>query len=200
MRYHTIAAYACLIIIGLFGADGSDIPPSLVNLDFAAYQNMSRNTLAQKLEEMDESRINMEIAVTLELRKKDEPKQAKLAAIVIAGCFRFERVSPELAQMIDFNDDGYNGTATAVPLWDRYPAAQALLRIGNIAVPSLLSNLATSNDHLVRELSARSLWAILHAGPAKVALQEEIQRQADAKNDAAVARLMAAMPLLDPPQ
>ena len=44
--------------------------------------------------------------------------------------------------------------------WDRFPATQALVKIGNPAIPAVIRNLAESDDATFRRLSLSALYHI----------------------------------------
>jgi len=145
----------------------------------------------------------MESEVVFTLRLSDS-KQAKIAAVAIAGYFRLEAVIPDLVANIDFYDDQAhppNVANTYTSMYTSYPAVDALWRIGgDRVVTALVAKLEETDDMQVRKLAGLDLMGILGSDVAKFVVQKEIDHQAEAKNSTVIVRLKAALPFLDEPK
>jgi hypothetical protein len=199
MKLRTVSLIAVIALTSaMISQAGDTIPPSEY-MDFDSYAAMSRANLENAMEALEIAHIALQNQIIAILRS-NAPNQEKVAAIHVAGIYRLERVASDLVNIIKLQDERYEGDqAHQLSTWSHYPAVGALAMIGNPAVPLLLNKLATSEDIETRRLSAIVLLDIMDSGPAKVTVQDEIQRRADAKNYAAIARLRAALPLFDPP-
>ncbi|OGP79421.1 MAG: hypothetical protein A2V86_01765 [Deltaproteobacteria bacterium RBG_16_49_23] len=78
----------------------------------------------------------------------------KAATIYLMGRHRLSEGIEELIRRIDF-DAGENLLLSALPLWDRYPAMEALINIGQPAVSAAIELLATDMNDLRRDLAVK---------------------------------------------
>jgi hypothetical protein len=78
----------------------------------------------------------------------------KAAGIYLMGRHRLSDGVEELIRRIDF-DAGENLLFGALPLWDRYPAMEALIHIGQPAVPAAVELLAADMNDLRRDLAVK---------------------------------------------
>jgi HEAT repeat protein len=77
--------------------------------------------------------------------------------------------------------------------WDRYPAVEALIEIGNPSIRAMLAKLEATDDEHVRNLSARVIYHVEGPELSKIVVQLAIAQQNDPKKKK---RLEAALPLL----
>jgi hypothetical protein len=194
-----LTAIFALILISL-GAS-SDTSRRELDIDFNIIGKMSNVDLFAAITKVVQSRNDLENNVVATLASGGS-KDSKLAAMLVARFYRLEGTVRELVANIDFVNDRYfqkNALGTTSAMWGLYPACDAIDSIGIPAVPALLDRLANTDDQNVRERIARCLDFILGDDSAKFFLQQEIQRQIDAKNNTAVIRLISAFPLIHPP-
>ncbi len=191
---------AIIVLLGLaagcLAMSNPIVSPSRDGVDFDHFADMSRAELVSNLNNLGTDRTRLETELIAHLRGAP-PKQTKIAIVYLMGMYRMEGAVRDLATMIDFHDDEA-GISKHLPLWDEWPAAQALARIGGRAAPEMVHNLATSDTPKVRELSAVVLRVVMGAGPAKEAVSEAIAAERGEKNNIAAARLEASIPLLNP--
>lgn len=145
--------------------------------------------LMKKLDTLDE-RSRMEI-----LSQVDEQRQELLlillkyldtsysvniqaAAIYLMGRYRLSEGIEELIQRIDF-DAGENLLLSALPLWDRYPAMEALINIGQPAVPAAVELLAKDMNDLRRDLAVKVIRYVGDAGIAGFILTRALATETD---------------------
>jgi hypothetical protein len=201
MRRNTLLSYFAVGICGLLMTVAANNEPPRLKVDFDSFATMNRADLSASLQQVRSVWYDLQDKTISELRGNSS-KQVRLAAIMIAGDYRFDYAVPYLVPIIDFRDEDAipkNSLGGASP-WTEYPVAQALWRIGSPSVRYLLDSLVTSDDPLARRLCSTTLGGILGADVAKFTLQREIERQTTAMNKAAVLRLKTALHFLDEPK
>jgi hypothetical protein len=77
----------------------------------------------------------------------------KFAAAYLLGIYRMEQSVRELSKFITLEYISISPESREF-LWDRYPIAEALTRIGKPSVSEMLKNIQTSEDEKVREIYA----------------------------------------------
>ena len=80
------------------------------------------------------------------------------------------------------------------PRWGGSPIVEALIRIGNPAVPEMIKNIETSKDKKVRDLSASVIKYVMGQDIAKIVLEKAIKD----KSDAVKANFKAAIKSIQP--
>ena len=112
----------------------------------------------------------------------------------LLGLYRFEQAAGNLARVIDLeNKDADRHENRREPRWDRYPAVEALIRIGKPSVREVLRRLETSDDPHVRALSARVIFYVEGPEVSKLVIQTAIKAQSDPVKKQ---RLESALPLV----
>ena len=85
----------------------------------------------------------------------------KSYAAYFLGEYRFPQAVNLLAKNISWEDKIRSNTERGSEwFWDRFPATQALVKIGNPAIPAVIRNLAESDDATFRRLSLSALYHI----------------------------------------
>ncbi len=98
---------------------------------------------------------------TLLIALDSESKDARFYAAYLLGEYRFPRAADGLAQRITL-EDKIRSTAQRSHewFWDRYPAMEALVKIGTPSIPALIRNLEQSDDVTIRDLSLKVLYRV----------------------------------------
>ncbi|MGO9272174.1 MAG: HEAT repeat domain-containing protein [Terriglobia bacterium] len=119
--------------------------------------------MMSKLDKMDErsrmnllSQVNRErsemLGVLLKYLGPDSSSSVQAAAIYLIGRNRLSDGVPELVRRIDF-DTGVQPKKAAEPLWERYPAMEALITIGSPSIRPSVELLATDPSEVRRNLA-----------------------------------------------
>jgi HEAT repeat protein len=118
----------------------------------------------------------------IQLLKNSRSKDVKFAAAFLIGLYRMERSVYSLSRYITLESESeyeYTDSSNKLPLWDRYPIVQALIRIGKPAVPEMIRNIQTSDDEKVRQLSARVIRYVEGPEFGRIVIEKAIERQTD---------------------
>lgn len=116
--------------------------------------------------------------------EKDPDRKIRIAFLL--GRYRAREAVPDLSACITLESKRTHEEITEVPLWGRYPVAEALARIGCPAIPEMIANIESSQSEEVRELST---WVVTEVyGPrlGRKALEFAIERQNDPRKRANV--------------
>jgi hypothetical protein len=199
MKFKRLLAMVTFIsLFGILNGRGAALSTAPEpRFDFKLLNGLSRDQLLTALDGIADSRNQEETEVLIELRRPSDGIHPKLAAIYISGLYRMEKAAPDLATMIDQRQDKQRNEDDGLTIWGGYPAADALVMIGNRAVPSLLHNLAVSDNQEVRRLSAGALTSILGANPAKATVRDAMTAPAYGTDGAMRNRLAAALNLVE---
>ncbi len=96
----------------------------------------------------------------------------------LLGLYRYPEAVESLGQMVSLEDKATEGKQKE-RRWDRYPAFEALIRIGKPSIPAMLRNIEGSEDETIRELSARVIFYVEGADIAPIVLEKAISKQTD---------------------
>ena len=84
--------------------------------------------------------------------------EVRCCAAYLLGEYRFPRAAVSLSQAITLEAQiRANGREW---FWNRYPAVEALMKIGSPAIPAMIQNLEESDDATVRDLSLKVIYSI----------------------------------------
>jgi len=150
--------------------------------------------LMSKLDKMDErsqmsllSQVDRERSETLGLLLKylgpHSSINVQAAAIYLIGRNRLSDGVPELVRRIDF-DTGAEPKKTAEPLWERYPAMEALITIGSPSVRPSVELLATDPNEVRRNLAVKVIRYVEGPEVAKFILERAIAAESEPKRRA----------------
>jgi hypothetical protein len=119
-------------------------------------------------------------------------KHVQAAAIYLIGRQRLAEGVGELIRRIDF-DVGEPETHYALPLWERYPAMEALITIGKPSVKPALELLATDANDLRRALAVKVVRYIEGADVSLFILQKAHDSEQAAQRKEMLADALARM-------
>ncbi|HVM61681.1 MAG TPA: HEAT repeat domain-containing protein [Verrucomicrobiae bacterium] len=161
------------------GISAAEQIKALENLDDQAFQALAVGVYKSL----------QEIQGTLLSQLESSDKEARCRAAYLLGEYRLPGATAKLSQAITLeanprlNDRQW--------FWDRYPAAEALARIGSPSIPAMTRNLEESDDKLARDLSLKVLCSVEgDKEVVKLRLQRALDAQKDAKKQA---RLQSAL-------
>lgn len=119
--------------------------------------------------QVDEQRNEL-LGVLLKHLGTSESKNVQTAAIYLIGRHRLSDGVAQLIHCIDF-DTGGQPQFSALPLWERYPAMEALIAIGWPSIPAAIELLAMDTDDVRRDLAVKVIRYITDGEIAKFILE-----------------------------
>lgn len=129
------------------------------------------------LSQVDEQRQEL-LLILLKYLDTSYSVNVQAAAIYLMGRHRLSEGIEELIRRIDF-DAGENLLLSALPLWDRYPAMEALINIGQPAVPAAVELLAKDMNDLRRDLAVKVIRYVEDAEIARFILARAQSNEPD---------------------
>ncbi len=191
MSTHVIGYMVILAGLLLLSAYGGEVMESKPSPEVRSIAQMQKLSLEQRLQLLDglcKDRAAVQRAL-LDQLATSKVEQDKFAVVYLLGMYRMEGAVPQLATLILLKDNQQE-IRDRESLWDVYPVVEALIRIGNPAVPKMVENIENSGDANVRELSARVISYVDGPQVGGYLLQLAMQKQADAEKKA---RLQSAV-------
>jgi hypothetical protein len=147
------------------------------------------------LSRVDEKRKEL-VTLLVNYLDTSPSRNVQAAAIYVMGRHRLAEAVPTLIRWIDF--DAGEPAKSAEPLWDRYPAMEALIAIGRPSVLAALELLASDSHELRRTLAVKVIRYVEDAATALFILERARNSEADSarkgKLDDAIARLRSLPP------
>lgn len=137
------------------------------------------------LSKVDEQRNELLIVLIKQLDTSPS-KNVQAAAIYLIGRHRLAEGVSELIRRIDFDASG-QAVKGAEPLWEQYPAMEALITIGKPAVPAALNLLATEANDLRRTLAVKVIRYVEGAEVARFILDRAYTTENDSARKANLA-------------
>jgi len=107
------------------------------------------------LSQVDEQRSEM-LSVLVKHLDTSTSKNVQAAAIYLIGRYRLSDGVNELIRRLDF-DSGVRPARGPEPLYEQYPAVEALITIGQPSIPPMMQLLATDRNDLRRRLAVKVL-------------------------------------------
>lgn len=138
---------------------------------------LDERTRMRLLSKVDEQR-NTLLSVLVKHLDVSPSKNVQAAAIYLIGRHRLAEGIGELIRRIDFDASGQVIKGTE-PLWEQYPAMEALINIGKPSVVACLQLLATETGDLRRTLAVKVIRYVEGADVARFILE----RAYSAEND-----------------
>ncbi|GEM_PF-5186832 len=137
---------------------------------------MSDAELEVILRDFDKSLSETEYESILQFERAKVAKndKATYSSAYILGTLRSWRAAERLARSVELENKSSSPTHR-LPRWDRYPVAEALIRIGVPAIPHMIRNIKKSPDAKIRQASARVIRFAENKDVAVFRLQHEIK-------------------------
>ena len=134
------------------------------------------------LSQVDEQRNEL-LGILLRHLGTSPSRNVQAAAIYLIGRHRLIDGISDLIQHIDL-DPGAQQKIGPLPLWERYPAMEALITIGKPSVPAAVKLLATDPNDLRRSLAVKVVRYVEGADVAEFILQRAQATEQDATRKA----------------
>jgi HEAT repeat protein len=139
--------------------------------------SLDDNARMRLLSSVDSQRSEL-LGVLLRHLGTSQSKNVQAAAIYLIGRHHLVDGVPELIKWIDFAPGGPR-IPEPEPLWEKYPAMEALINIGRPSVAPAIELLATDSNDLRRSLAVKVLRYVETPDVAKFILQKSQDSAAD---------------------
>jgi len=113
--------------------------------------------------------------------EQDIPKKARICYAL--GEYRAREAVADLSRNIDLTVEVKKEAGKRMPRWGKYPAWEALIKIGFPAIDEMIRNIEASENEKITELSTRVISGIT----GKVLAETIVQKRADEQTDPAKA-------------
>ena len=123
----------------------------------------------------ERSKIEQTLITLLSSQKETD---AAFAAAYLLGIYRMERSVPALAQAIALQDKR-NRITDGEPLWEKYPAVEALIRIGKPSITSMLDLIQTKDDAKIRDLATMVIFHVEGHDVSEFIINNYIEKQTE---------------------
>jgi len=130
------------------------------------------------ISEVDQQRSELLGALLKQLGTSPSPN-VKAAAIYMIGRHRLVEGVRDLLARIDFEPPRPPGRAGAEPLWEKYPAMEALITIGRPSIAPVIDMLASDENPLRRDLGVKVIRYAEDAGVARFLLDRSLASERD---------------------
>lgn len=140
------------------------------------------------LSQVEVQRAELRSRLELHAEKGSTPF-VRAAAMYLMGRHRLDECVPYLLRHIEF-DAPHEVPSHREPLWERYPAIEALVHIGKPSVLSTVDMLAEEEDDLRRNLAVRVLRGIEGTDFARQILERRMAEEDDLGRKAKLADAM----------
>jgi len=158
-------------------AIGQELTDMMKQLD-----TLDERSRMRLLSQVDEQRREM-LAVLVKHLDTSRSQNVKAAAIYLIGRYRLSDGVNELIKRLDF-DSGARPARGPEPLWEQYPAVEALITIGQPSVPAVKELLATDPNDLRRSLAVKVLRYVEGPDVADFILRNAQANETDAARNA----------------
>jgi len=183
MRYWILVAGAALLFslavkfeIAAVKGETQMIDQQTVDL-MKRLDTLDERTRMKLLSQVDEQRTEL-LGVLLKHLGTSSSPSVQAAAIYLIGRHRLADGVTELVRRIDF-DAGGQPQRGPEPLWERYPAMEALITIGKPSVQPTMELLATNSNDLRRNLAVKVIRYVEGAEVAQFILQKTAANERD---------------------
>jgi HEAT repeat protein len=140
------------------------------------------------LNQLSKDRSNLQTKLLSQLDESN-PKEVTFGIAYLLGVYRMDQAVRHLSKYIALKNE-QSDLVKRLPLYGEYPIVEALIRIGNPAIPAMIENIESSDDENVRKLSARVIRYIDGTEIANFRLAKRMENESDPIKKA---RLIAAM-------
>jgi hypothetical protein len=128
---------------------------------------------AETLDEFERATIEAQenrrqfIRSLIRMLRRNPDKERMIRISYLLGEYRATEAMWDLAKCITLEAE-VSDEDKEPPRWGKYPAQEALIKCGVRSVPYMVSNLESSGDEKVRELSAMVVWQVIGGGLPRV--------------------------------
>ena len=151
----------CLTIILFIGAiklkcEEDIMYPEQIKEVLSKLDSLDEYSQMKLLSNIDAQRTNI-LGILLTELGTTTSKKVQTGCIYLIGALRFSDGVNELINRIDFDVGERNHEIHREPLWERYPAMEALIKIGKPSVQPILNLLSQEKDELRIDLAIKVL-------------------------------------------
>ena len=165
---------------------------------------------AQTLEEFEQATIKIQekrselITFLIRMLRKETEKEKKIRICYLLGQYKATEAIRDLSKNITL--EAQVSDAARLPIWGKYPAQEALIKCGFRSIRYMISNIETSDDKQIQNLSVKVIWLVIGEGLsnysdgkeyARMIIQKRINQESDPVKKA---RLEAALVYLANPK
>lgn len=130
------------------------------------------------LSRVDEQRHEILGALLRQLGTRSS-KKVQIAAVYLIGAHRLDQGVSELINRIDLDAGERTQVSKREPLWERYPAVEALIRIGKPSVRPAMDLLSRDDSNLRRDLAVKVIRYVEGPEVADVLLSKAESTESD---------------------
>lgn len=180
-RSNLIAIFVAVLLAGCNGVVGKKGDMKVIEQEVMGLMKkldtLDERSRMKLLSQADEQRNEL-LGVLLKHLGTSPSKNVQAAAIYLIGRHHLSGGVAELIRCIDF-DPGRERQPGPEPLWEQYPAMEALITIGWPSVPAVIELLATETDNLRRDLAVKVIRYATKSEVAKFILEEAHKIESD---------------------
>ncbi len=128
---------------------------------------------AKTLSEMDsvsiriaQNRLDL-IRTSIGILRSNASKDKMIRACFLLGEYRATEAITDLSNRIAL-EDKIKEKLKELPLWGKYPALEALIKIGFSAIPQMIQILETNKDNHIQRLSSTVIWEVIGRNSATI--------------------------------
>jgi len=140
----------------------------------AKLPNASEQEGEQIASQFSTERAELQTQLILQLASP-KSKEHQIVVVYLLGLYRMDGAVRDLAKVITLETELRK--IRRLPLWGRYPAVDALAKIGMRSIPPVIECIEMSEDKLVTELGAKVIKQILGRELAEAAVKQAIDKQ-----------------------
>ncbi|MHB0935928.1 MAG: hypothetical protein ACYC6A_06015 [Armatimonadota bacterium] len=181
LRIASIAIVAIVLVLSPLTMNNSDCA-SREDDRYADLQKLSSkniNELQQLCNNYEIDRNQLQ-GILINQFSPESSTEVKFTIASIFGYYRMEGSVRTLAPYIALENNLNIDNTDRLPLWNRYPVASALIKIGQPSIRFMIENIKTSDDQKVRELSAAVINSIEGYDVSNFILQKAMDSATDA--------------------
>jgi len=126
-------------------ADSKDTAVQSLDSQIENLSSLNPDDLYKLQDNVQAHNSKLQHLLTDQLRSSGTQPEARLYAAFLLGVYRFPEASTALVENITLEDKHPHDT-DALWLWRKYPAMDALIRIGNAGLPDVIEEIAQTDD------------------------------------------------------
>ena len=173
-----ILLIVCLCLQGLWSAAEDKIESKILDIN----NNLSVEEWHKETLRLAHERDNLTINLIRLLRHgKNLNKEKKIRICFLLGEYRATRATMDLLNIITLENKNVPEEDTRFALWRKYPAYEALMKIGVPAIPRILKRLETESDLMAMRLEVSVVYYVYGKELTKILLNKVLSKQTDIK-------------------
>lgn len=168
------------LALGAVPSPGESDSGKKVKAVLADLPNAGEKEAKEIVSKVIEDRMQIQSQLILQLAAP-KSKHHQIVVVYLLGFYRMSGATRDLAKVITLESEDYLKQQTRLPLWGRYPAAGALIKIGMPSIPVAMERLETAETELVVELGTMVIDKILGRELGEMAIKQAIDKQPNPK-------------------